>query len=175
MLARRLLCFRTIIRSRSPACQRFARCFETLHDITRPVVPRLVALAMLVPLAALGADARTAVEAFVARLAGARVTDGAIEQTFTLYHPDGRRPQSTGEQRVWIKVPRRQRVEQVMEGRREVRLGGGGRGWAGGRRPGGDPRARRPGLRGAAGRAGARAYAPVDAVPAHGRRRARRV
>jgi outer membrane lipoprotein-sorting protein len=87
------------------------------------VVPRLVALAMLlVPLAALGADARTAVEAFVARLAGARVTDVAIEQTFTLYHPDGRRPQSTGEQRVWIKVPRRQRVEQVMEGRREVRL-----------------------------------------------------
>jgi len=87
------------------------------------VVPRLVALAvLLVPLAALGADARTAVEAFVARLAGARVTDVAIEQTFTLYHPDGRRPQSTGEQRVWIKVPRRQRVEQVMEGRREVRL-----------------------------------------------------
>ena len=87
------------------------------------MVPRLVALAvLLVPLAALGADARTAVEAFVARLAGARVTDVAIEQTFTLYHPDGRRPQSTGEQRVWIKVPRRQRVEQVMEGRREVRL-----------------------------------------------------
>jgi ribonuclease Z len=46
----------------------------------------------------------------------------AIEQTFTLYHPDGRHPQSTGEQRVWIKVPRRQRVEQVVEGRREVRL-----------------------------------------------------
>src|SRR4029453_5943104 len=125
MLARRLLCFRTIIRSRSPACQRFARCFETLHDITWPVVPRLVALAMLlVPLAALGADARPAVEAFVARLAGARARNVPNEQTFTLSHPDGRHAQSTGEQRVWIKVPRRQRVEQVMEGRREVRLAG---------------------------------------------------
>jgi hypothetical protein len=87
------------------------------------VVPRLVAFAvLLVPLAALGGDARTTVEAFVARLAGARVADVVIEQAFTLYHPDGRRPQSTGEQRVWIKVPRRQRVEQVVEGRREVRL-----------------------------------------------------
>jgi outer membrane lipoprotein-sorting protein len=78
--------------------------------------------ALLIPLAALGADARAALEAFVARLAGAQVSDVAIEQTFTLYHPDGRHPQFTGEQRVWIKVPRRQRVEQVMEGRREVRL-----------------------------------------------------
>ena len=87
------------------------------------MVLRLVASAvLLVPLAALGADARTAVEAFVARLAGAQVSDVAIEQTFTLYHPDGRHPQSTGEQRVWIKIPRRQRVEQVVEGRREVRL-----------------------------------------------------
>lgn len=84
---------------------------------------RLVVFAvLLVPLAAPGADARTAVEAFVARLAGARVTDVAIEQTITLYHPDGRHPLSTGEQRVWIKVPGRQRVEQVVEGRREVRL-----------------------------------------------------
>jgi outer membrane lipoprotein-sorting protein len=88
------------------------------------VVPRLVALAALglLPLGALAADARSAVEAFVTRLAGARVTDVAIEQMFTLFHPDGRHPQSTGEQRVWIKVPRRQRVEQVVAGRREVRL-----------------------------------------------------
>jgi outer membrane lipoprotein-sorting protein len=87
------------------------------------VVPRLAALAvLLLPLVALAADARSAVEAFVARVAGAQVTDLAIEQTFTLFSPDGRQPQSTGEQRVWVKVPRRQRVEQVVEGRREVRL-----------------------------------------------------
>jgi outer membrane lipoprotein-sorting protein len=87
------------------------------------VVPRLAALTvLLLPLVALAADARSAVEAFVARVAGAQVTDLAIEQTFTLFSPDGRQPQSTGEQRVWVKVPRRQRVEQVVEGRREVRL-----------------------------------------------------
>jgi outer membrane lipoprotein-sorting protein len=88
------------------------------------VVPRLAALAVavLVPLAVLAADARAAVEAFVARLAGAEVSDLAIEQMFTLFHPDGRHPQWSGEQRVWVKVPRRQRVEQVVEGRREVRL-----------------------------------------------------
>lgn len=94
------------------------------------MVRALVVLAgILVPLVALAADARSAIEAFVARLAGAQVTDLAIEQTFTLFHPDGRRPQTSGEQRVWVKVPRRQRVEQIMEGRREVRLAAGGQVW----------------------------------------------
>jgi outer membrane lipoprotein-sorting protein len=96
-----------------------------------PVVSRLVALVvvLLVPLAALAADARAAVEAFVNRLAGAQVTDLAIEQMFTLFHPDGRHPQWSGEQRMWVKVPRRQRVEQVVEGRREVRLAVGDQVW----------------------------------------------
>jgi hypothetical protein len=84
---------------------------------------------LLLPCVALASDARAAVEAFVARLAGAAVSDVAIAQTFTLYHPDGRHPQSTGEQRVWIKIPRRQRIEQVMDGRREVRLSVGDRVW----------------------------------------------
>jgi hypothetical protein len=101
----------------------FCTVFCGLTRYNDAVGLRLTALAIvLLPLVALGADARTAVETFVARLAGARVADLAIEQTFTLFHPDGRHPQSTGEQRVWIKVPRRQRVEQVVEGRREVRL-----------------------------------------------------
>jgi outer membrane lipoprotein-sorting protein len=94
------------------------------------VARRLAVLAaLLVPVVALASDGRSAVEAFVARLAGAEVTDLAIEQTFTLFHPDGRHPHSTGEQRVWVKVPRRQRVEQVVEGRREVRLSTGGQVW----------------------------------------------
>jgi hypothetical protein len=95
------------------------------------VAPRLTALltVLLLPWVALADDARAAVEAFVGRLAGAAITDVVIEQAFTLYHPDGRHPQSTGEQRVWIKIPRRQRVEQVMEGRREVRLAVGGQVW----------------------------------------------
>jgi hypothetical protein len=95
------------------------------------VAPRLAALliGLLLPCAALAADPRAAVEAFVARLAGAAVTDLAIEQTFTLYHPGGRHPQSSGEQRVWTKIPRRQRVEQVLDGRREVRLSVGDQVW----------------------------------------------
>ncbi|HUK64903.1 MAG TPA: hypothetical protein VLV15_16305 [Dongiaceae bacterium] len=84
---------------------------------------------VLLPLAVLAADARTAVEAFVARLASAQVENLVVEETFVLYHPDGRHAQSRGEQRVWIKVPRRQRVEQIMEGRREVRLVDGDRVW----------------------------------------------
>lgn len=95
------------------------------------MAPRVAALlaVLLLPCATLAADARAAVEAFVARLAGAAITDLTLEQTFTLYHPDGRHPQSTGEQRVWIKIPRRQRVEQVMDGRREVRLSVGDQVW----------------------------------------------
>lgn len=85
--------------------------------------------ALLLPCAGLASDATVAVEAFVARLAGAAVVDLAIEQSFTLYHPDGRHPQSTGEQRVWTKIPRRQRVEQVLDGRREVRLAVGDQVW----------------------------------------------
>lgn len=101
-----------------------------LHAINNPVVPRLAVLAVvLLPLVALAADARGAVEAFVARVAGAAISDLAIEQTFTLYSPDGRQPQSSGEQRVWVKVPGRQRVEQVVEGRREVRLSAGDKVW----------------------------------------------
>jgi outer membrane lipoprotein-sorting protein len=74
-------------------------------------------------------DARQAVEAFVNRLAGAQINDVTIQQTVTLYHPDGRFPQSTGEQTLIIKLPARQRVEQTLEGKREVRLTVGDRTW----------------------------------------------
>jgi outer membrane lipoprotein-sorting protein len=93
------------------------------------VIGRLVALLAALALPALASDATSAVQAFVGRLAGAAVTDLAIEQSFTLYHPDGRHAQSTGEQRVWFKVPRRQRVEETIEGRRQVRLSVGDRVW----------------------------------------------
>jgi hypothetical protein len=84
------------------------------------------------------ADARTAVEAFLARLSDVPVTDLVLEQSVTFYHPDGRHPQSTGEQRVFVKLPRRQRVEQVVDGQREVRLAVGDRVWI--RRPDGKTR-----------------------------------
>jgi outer membrane lipoprotein-sorting protein len=75
------------------------------------------------------ADARQAVEAFVNRLAGARINDISVRQTVTLYHADGRFPQSVGEQTLVIKLPGRQRVEQTLEGKREVRLTVGDRTW----------------------------------------------
>jgi outer membrane lipoprotein-sorting protein len=74
-------------------------------------------------------DAKTAVAAFVARLSDVAVTDMVIVQNVTLYHPDGRHPQSTGEQRALFKLPLRQRLEQTVEGQREVRLAVGDRVW----------------------------------------------
>lgn len=91
----------------------------------RAAVLGLLALA----LRAEGADARRAVEAFVGRLADVRISDLAIHQTLTVFHPDGRHPQSTGEQHVYIKLPRRQRIEQTVDGQREVRLSIGDRTW----------------------------------------------
>jgi outer membrane lipoprotein-sorting protein len=67
-------------------------------------------------------DAKAAVEAFVARLSDISVTDLVIVQKVTFYDPAGRHPQSTGEQRVLFKLPRRLRVERTVEGEREVRL-----------------------------------------------------
>lgn len=78
---------------------------------------------------ATGQDARATVEAFVARLADVQITDLVIHQHFTLYDPDGRHPSSRGEQRVFIKVPQRQRVEQTVEGQREIQLTAGDRVW----------------------------------------------
>ena len=89
----------------------------------------LLVMLLLAGGAGVAADARSLVEAYVARLAGSSIDDLAVEQTFTLYHPDGRHPASTGTQRLFLKLPRRQRVEQAIEGRREVRLTVGDRTW----------------------------------------------
>jgi hypothetical protein len=82
------------------------------------------ALVLPLVLAALGAgaaealaqDARAAVEAFVARVSDVQINDLVIDQNLTLYHPDGQRRVSGGEQRMLFKLPQRQRVEQTVEG-----------------------------------------------------------
>src|SRR5207245_3639985 len=66
--------------------------------------------------------AGVAAESCFARLSDVNVTDLVIVQHLTLYDPGGRHAQSTGTQRVLFKLPRRQRVEQTVEGQREVRL-----------------------------------------------------
>jgi hypothetical protein len=78
---------------------------------------------------AAAADSRAVVDAFVGRLGTVHVTSLVIDQTLTLYDPAGRQPKSTGEQRLYVKLPRRQRVEQVFDGRREVRIHVDDRAW----------------------------------------------
>ena len=75
------------------------------------------------------ADAKSVVEAYVARLAGTTIEDLSVVQAFTLYHPDGRQPAVTGSQRLFLKPPRSQRLEQDIEGKREIRLTVGDRVW----------------------------------------------
>ena len=95
------------------------------------MTPRLALLALLLlaPAAGLASEVTSAVEAFVARVASAPITDLSLEQSFTLYQPEGRLPQSSGEQRVWLRLPDRQRVEEVVDGRRSVRLVVADRAW----------------------------------------------
>jgi hypothetical protein len=96
------------------------------RDVVRAVAVLVSALALL---GAASPEARGAVDAFLARLGDVSVTDLTMEQTLTLYDPAGRQPQSSGQQRVWLKLPRRQRVEQIIEGRKQVRLTVGERVW----------------------------------------------
>lgn len=97
------------------------------------LVARLGPLALVLVLwlaaVAAGTDARDTVATYLGRVGGARVTDLTIQQTITIYHPDGRRPSSVGDQVLYIKVPKRQRLEQTVDGRREVRLTVGERTW----------------------------------------------
>jgi len=77
-----------------------------------PIV--LAAIAAGAPTAA--QDARAAVEAFVARVWDVQISDLVIDQSLTLYHPDGQRRVSGGEQRMLFKLPQRQRVETELAG-----------------------------------------------------------
>ena len=97
--------------------------------VLRALVATIVVVAQI-PIAAMaGDDARAAVDAFLARLGDVSVSDLVVDQTLVLFDPGGRHPQSSGEQRVYIKLPRRQRVEQTVDGQKEVRLTVGDRVW----------------------------------------------
>jgi hypothetical protein len=93
------------------------------------VLPIVLAAFCVGAPAAPGQDARSAVEAFVARVSDVQIRDLVIDQSLTLYHPDGQRRVSGGEQRMLFKLPQRQRVEQTVEGQREVQLTVGDRVW----------------------------------------------
>ena len=93
------------------------------------VLPIVLAAISVGVRAAPGQDARAAVEAFVARVSDVQINDLVIDQNLTLYHPDGQRRVSGGEQRLLFKLPQRQRVEQTVEGQREIQLTVGDRVW----------------------------------------------
>src|SRR5580765_4912869 len=105
-------------------------CVPLIYGIITTSVRRTLLLPLV--LAALGVgtpDARAAVEAFVARVSDVQINDLVIDQNLTLYHPDGQRRVSGGEQRMLFKLPQRQRVEQTVEGQREIQLTVGDRVW----------------------------------------------
>ncbi|HYE93630.1 MAG TPA: hypothetical protein VEA38_21545 [Terriglobales bacterium] len=79
--------------------------------------------------AAHAAEARAVVERYLTRVSGAALRDLTLEQDLTLYNLDGRAVFASGIQRVIIKFPDRQRVEQVIEGRTDVRLTVGDKTW----------------------------------------------
>ena len=75
------------------------------------------------------ADGRAAVDAFVARLGAVNITSLVIDHTVMQYDPAGRRVQSSAEHRLYLKVPRRLRIERAVAAGREVRLTVGERVW----------------------------------------------
>ena len=89
----------------------------------------LLAIGVGAPAEVAAQEARAAVEAFVARLAEVRISDLEILQNLTLYHQDGQHPISAGEQRMLFKLPQRQRLEQTLEGQREIQVTVGNRAW----------------------------------------------
>jgi hypothetical protein len=80
----------------------------------------LAAIGVGVPVAA-AQDSRVAVEAFVARFSDIQIGDVVIDQNLSLYLPDG--------QRLFFKVPQRQRVEQTLDGQREIQITVGNKVW----------------------------------------------
>jgi len=88
----------------------------------------LAAIGVSVPVAS-AQDGRAAVEAFVARFSNVQIGDVVIDQNLSLYHPDGQRPYLSGEQRMFFKVPQRQRVEQTLDGQREIQITVGNKVW----------------------------------------------
>ena len=89
------------------------------HAVVLPLL--LAAIGVSVPVAS-AQDGRAAVEAFVARFSNVQIGDVVIDQNLSLYYPDGQRPYLSGEQRMFFKVPQRQRVEQTLDGQREIQI-----------------------------------------------------
>jgi hypothetical protein len=91
----------------------------------------VVVIGLLAALAGMAgaAEPRAALERFLARTGGTPLRDLTLEQDLTVFNPEGRAAFATGTQRLVVRFPDQQRVEQVVEGRSEVRLTVRGRTW----------------------------------------------
>jgi hypothetical protein len=75
-------------------------------------------------------DVRGAVNAFVTRIAAADIRDLVIDQILDVYDAQGRHRQTRVDQRLFIKMPDLQRLEQTVEGVREIQIVAGDRAWS---------------------------------------------
>jgi hypothetical protein len=89
----------------------------------------VVAVTALVSLVAGAAAPRAVLERYLARVAGTPLRDLTLEQDLTVFNPEGRAAFATGTQRLVFKFPDQQRLDQVVDGRSEVRLTVRGRTW----------------------------------------------
>jgi hypothetical protein len=97
--------------------------------VGKRAIAAVLTLASLVACAAYAADARTTLERFLARATSTPLNDLTLDLDLYLFSPDGRAPYATGSQYIVIKMPDRQRVEQSIDGRNEVRLTVGNKSW----------------------------------------------
>src|ERR1051326_2869672 len=89
----------------------------------------LLALAGFAPVTVHAADARATLERYLSRALAVQIRDLTLDQDLTVFSPDGRAPFASGTQRVVFRFPDRQRVEQIIEGRTEVRITVGSQTW----------------------------------------------
>lgn len=95
--------------------------FQPYKEIVRRPTASLTLLGVLLFAGSAAAqDARQAVEQFVSRLGQVSVTDMMVTETLTLHNPKDSWQRVTGERRLWIKVPARQRQETKVEDFREL-------------------------------------------------------
>lgn len=87
-----------------------------------PIALLTVLAALVFPPSAQAQHAPTAVERFVARLNEISVVDMVVTQTLTVYDPKDSSQQVTGQQRLAIKLPARQRLETEIGGDRYVQV-----------------------------------------------------
>jgi len=99
------------------------------ESVRKRLIATIVTLASLMAFAAHAAEPRVVLERYLARATATPLRDLTLDVDLILFSPDGRAPYATGSQLITLRMPDRQRVEQVIDGRTEVRLTVGDKSW----------------------------------------------